>query len=205
MSGHPLPQQLDAYRAGALPPEELLRLDEHIATCADCRAALSKGAYGFVHAIAASAATEPAPAHRPGLRLAAGLALAASIAVVVWAPLSRRAEPGPPIQPLAPVESPGTLMGEPSVPAGLTIVSPQAGSVEANPPLFRWNAAGQGGPFEVTVADRAGDVILQSPPLEGTEWRAPRKLPAGRYAWQVKAGQQIAPRPPLPMATFTVR
>jgi hypothetical protein len=39
MSSHPSPDALDRYRRGLLPPEELLAVDDHLASCAVCREA----------------------------------------------------------------------------------------------------------------------------------------------------------------------
>jgi hypothetical protein len=42
MTGHLTSQQVTAYRSGVSEPEELLRLDDHLAGCADCRSLLAQ-------------------------------------------------------------------------------------------------------------------------------------------------------------------
>jgi anti-sigma factor RsiW len=44
LSSHPSPDALDRYRRGLLPPEELLTVDDHLASCAACREAALHGA-----------------------------------------------------------------------------------------------------------------------------------------------------------------
>src|ERR1035438_7199462 len=42
MTGHLTSQQVNAYRSGVSEPEELLRLDDHVAECEECRSLLPR-------------------------------------------------------------------------------------------------------------------------------------------------------------------
>jgi hypothetical protein len=46
MTGHLTSQQVTAYRSGVSEPEELLRLDDHVAECDECRSLLAQAAEG---------------------------------------------------------------------------------------------------------------------------------------------------------------
>jgi anti-sigma factor RsiW len=46
LSSHPPPDALDRYRRGLLPPEELLAVDDHLASCAACREAALRSVEG---------------------------------------------------------------------------------------------------------------------------------------------------------------
>jgi len=50
MSEHPSPQQLELYRTRAMPPQDLLALDRHIAACEVCRQQLPARATPFLDA-----------------------------------------------------------------------------------------------------------------------------------------------------------
>jgi Putative zinc-finger len=51
MTAHLTSQQVTAYRSGVSPPEELLRLDDHLAACEDCRSLLAQAGEGVGTAI----------------------------------------------------------------------------------------------------------------------------------------------------------
>lgn len=96
MNAHPTDQQLTAYAAAALPPAELLVVDDHLGGCATCRERalmLSGGHQRVIDTVDtlrdefAADARQPVPATRQYLRWAAIGALAASVAItvnVIW-------------------------------------------------------------------------------------------------------------------------
>lgn len=109
MNGHPTDPQLTAYTAAALPPAELLVVDDHLGACAACREralALSGGHGRVIDTVdmmrdeLAADARQPVPASRPVLRWAAIGAVAASVAItlnVIWG--TRTTSSGPVARP----------------------------------------------------------------------------------------------------------
>lgn len=162
-----------AYAERRLPPWERARFEEHMATCAPCREEV----------IAVRRILDAR--RRPALRAPGLLAAAASVVLLVSAPLIwygtahhtglepalRRSFPGP----------------GPTVETRLPAMD---GELPAGAPLrFVWSNAGEGSTFRLTLLDQAGNLVWTIDTGD-TAAAAPENLPlvAGEtYFWYVDA------------------
>ena len=213
-------RQIEDYRQRALPPRELLEVDDHLAACPECRLRVAEGE-PLSGALAAweELTEEPSPTAvrldlgeildevdarksgkrhpwRPALLAAAMVLLACG---VFW--IARQPEPA---------GQPPVLRGPVSAPE-FTLQAPLSIEVPGGRPTFRWTPLAGAESYRVMVFDSDFNRVLDSGPLSGTEWMPDRPLPAlpaGIYTWQVKArrsGEEItAPGPTLPQAFFQV-
>jgi hypothetical protein len=111
-AGSPDFDTLGAYLEGTLEPPERARVEEHLAQCRECRAAV---------ALFARARAIPGRANRavPWLAAAAGILLATAVGVRVASKASSSAPPAP-----APAEAPPATSGAPGPPAAREAAAP---------------------------------------------------------------------------------
>ena len=102
-----------------------------------------------------------------------------------------------------------TLMGADDARATFAPRAPLATAVESNQPEFMWSSLPGATAYVVSVYDDQFALVLESPSVGGTSWRATTSIPRGRiYSWQIRAltpaGPVAAPKPPAPEARFAV-
>jgi hypothetical protein len=223
-------RQIEDYRQRALPPRELLEVDDHLAACPECRLRVAEGEpLSGAFAAWEEVTEEPAPT---SVRLDLGEILdeveardarntrdtrrqrARSWRPALWAAsllllaggvfwTVTRPEPANPWgQPQGPV-----LRGPVSAPA-FTLQAPLSTEVPGGRPTFRWTPLAGAESYKVMVFDGDFNRVADSGPLSATEWTPDRPLPKGTYTWQVRArrgGSEItAPGPASPQAFFRV-
>lgn len=217
-------RQIEDYHSRALPPRELLEVDDHLAACPECRLRVAEGE----PLSGALAAWETVPEEPTAVRLDLGeildeiearksrtrpwrtALLAAALILlacgIFW--IARRPEPaGPRLAHTA--QAPGPVLRGPVSTPGFTLQAPLSTEVPGGRPTFRWTPLAGAELYRVMVFDRDFNRMADSGPLSGTEWTPERPLPGGTYTWQVKArrrgGEEItAPGPGLPQAIFQV-
>ena len=202
-------QQIKDYRRRALPPRELLEVDDHLADCPECRLRVAEGeplSGAFAAWEALPEAPEPTAVRldrrarpwRPAFLAAALLLLTCGVFWIAKPPgIEEPASDGP------------ILRGrEPAAAPGFTLLAPLSTEVPGGRPDFRWTPLAGAESYRVTVFDRDFNKVADSGPLSRTDWTPDRPLPGGTYTWQVKArrdGAEItAPGPSLPQAFFQV-
>lgn len=102
-----------------------------------------------------------------------------------------------------------TLMGADAARATFAPLAPLATAVESDQPEFTWSSRSDATAYVVVVYDDQFALVIESPSVRGTSWRAPTSIPRGRiYTWQIRAltpaGTVAAPVPPAPEARFAV-
>ncbi|MFH1573657.1 MAG: hypothetical protein ABIG68_06710 [Acidobacteriota bacterium] len=107
------------------------------------------------------------------------------------------------------VVRPGILLSGDQQREAFHLRSPVGTAVVTDRPTFRWQPMPGAQRYEVSVYDDNYTQVLESPPVKGAEWSAPRPMEGGRvYSWQVKAyknGEEVlSPKPPAPEAKFKV-
>ena len=222
-------QQIEDYHRRALPPRELLEVDDHLADCPECRLRVAEGE-PLSGALAAWEALPEVPEPtavkldlgeildeidardarrgrarpwRPALLAAALLLLACGI---FW--IARRPEPAERLLAQTTQATQPVLRGPVSAPE-FTLQAPLSTEVPGGRPTFRWTPLAGAESYQVMVFDRDFNRMADSGPLSGTEWTPEHPLPGGTYTWQVKArrrgGEEItAPGPNRPQALFRV-
>jgi len=89
------------------------------------------------------------------------------------------------------------------------LLSPLATVVLDDRPTFRWQLLSGARDYTVSVYDARLNAVVESPPLEASEWRSTRSLERGGiYTWQVAAEGEgkrfVSPALPAPPARFKV-
>jgi hypothetical protein len=218
--------QLFPFVAGRLDAAAREVVEEHLASCAECRQDVAE-----LRAVETSVASRRAA----GSRRVAWIAVAAAAAAVgiVWGPgllrqrdivtaPERRVAPEAPVDPAVNEALRRGALVEPAIvrqlrgsgshqrgPADSPVASmnPAGIVVETARPRFTWSAP-ERGLYEVSVYDGTKR-IAASGPLRETQWSPDRDLPRGRtYAWQVETqrGERVITIPAAadPPALFHV-
>lgn len=92
----------------------------------------------------------------------------------------------------------------PGEPDSFTVLLPATGALVPSRPEFRWSSPEPDATFQLTIVDSNGAIVLESPLLKALSWTASQPLAPGRYQWQVRSGNKLAPQPPAPAAYFFV-
>lgn len=168
-SSHPSDEQLAAFLDGSLEGPERSRIVEHLEECDDCRMAIT-----------VAAATLAEPPGRGSLHWLGPLVAAAAIVILVVLPASWMSAPENMGAPLRSERVEGTPR--------FTALQPADGAVSSARPSFRWESAGEGATYELTLTDEVGDV-LWSGRTDATTLALPDSLslPDGSYYWTVDA------------------
>lgn len=223
-------RQIEDYHSQALPPRELLEVDDHLAACPECRLRVAEGE-PLSGALAAweELTEEPGPTAvrldlgeildevdardarksraRPWRTALLSLAALLLLACGIFWWIAARPEPAGPRLAQTPPPSGPVLRGPVSTPE-FTLQAPLSTEVPDGRPTFRWTPLADAESYRVMVFDRDFNRVLDSGPLSGTEWTPESPLPAGTYTWQVKArrnGEEVtAPGPALPQAFFQI-
>ena len=93
--------------------------------------------------------------------------------------------------------------------APFALLSPVGTLVLDDRPTFRWQPLSGARDYTVSVYDAGLNAVVESTPLEASEWRSTRSLDRGGvYTWQVAAEREgkrlVSPAPPAPQARFKV-
>lgn len=222
-------RQIEDYHHRALPPRELLEVDDHLAVCPECRLRVAEGEpLSGAFAAWEELQEEPAPTAvrldlgeildevdarksqkrhpwRTALLAVAALLLLACGILVFW--IARPPEPTGVSLAHAP-QAPGPVLRGPVSAPGFTLEPPLPNQGPPGRPTLRWTPLAGAESYQVMVFDRDFNPVMDSGPLSATEWQPDRPLPVGTYTWQVKArrgGEEItAPGPGSPQAVFHV-
>jgi hypothetical protein len=200
-------RQIEDYHSRALPPRELLEMDDHLAACPDCRLRVAEGET----LSGAFAAWETVPEEPTAVRLdlgeildeidarksrtrpwrmallaAALILLACGIFWIAW--IARGPEPAGTLAQSTQqsAQAPGPVLRGPASAPGFTLQAPLSTEVPGGRPTFRWTPLSGAESYRVTyrviyrvmVFDRDFNRVLDSGPLSGTDWTPDRPLPA---------------------------
>jgi hypothetical protein len=175
---HPTDEEIAAFLDGALPPSERRDVSVHLAECDDCRALL-----GAAHDERRTGSTMVL--RRPR-RWSAG-AIAAAAAAVVMVGVALRTQ-----RAVAPADGVRGSRAPAAEEPLLRAQSPVGGaSLLGDTLVLRWDAAGDGASYDVSIFDAGGSVVWKAhvdtvaiaPPDD-----VKARLRAGeRYHWQVDA------------------
>jgi hypothetical protein len=214
---HPTDTQIEGYARRTLDPADLLAVDDHLASCVDCRqraGARVPLADGVTQLWEAAVDRAPSSASVRWMPYAAAAAAAVVLLVLVPVALRWRAGAGPGLAGLetlppehrarvraalqAGVAEPpadlaelrgraGVLMGSPPA-ESFRLIEPLGTVTVSDRPAFRWSPLAGADAYTVAVADEDLRLVAQSPPVSGTEWTPATPLPRRRvYLWQVTA------------------
>ena len=205
-SGHLQPEILFGYEHRLLSAEELIEVQNHIASCADCRLTLAQrmdlGGMIDDTRSALHASKPPAFSFLHYASAAAAILIVSSLAI--WFTRSRpagrvsgessavkealrtgRIDLPAFLEDLAPAKQ--VLMGE--VPAaGTQLLSPQATAVLGQRPSFNWRTSASDWTYQVRIFTPGGEPVASSPEIRATAWTCDLDLPRGAdYQWQLTA------------------
>jgi Tetratricopeptide repeat len=213
VSGHLTPELVFGYENGLLSPAELLQVHRHVQQCGECRGRLAQS-LDIEGMLSPVAEDRPRPSY--GLYVtAAAIVLGVALSGWLWFHHGSRPEASA----AAHIEFPSfikdlnpprqTLMGGPTAePAGE--MSPQGTAVLDTRPTFQWSPqSGDGWTYQVKIFGAASEMVLESAPLQVTQWRPEQDLrPEVNYQWQVTADRKnqrvTLPEPPSTPPRFRV-
>ncbi len=139
---HLTPEEVSAYLAGQVPESRRSSMEEHLATCDQCRKDL----------VAASSLGGGRRRGRRATLALIPLAAAAILAAVIFLP---QAPPTP-----AADSGPRLRSQESQAASTITALAPSPGrAVPVSGITFRWNSAGEGAFYKLTVTDPGGEVV----------------------------------------------
>jgi hypothetical protein len=217
-SSHLQPEILFGYEHQLLSAEELIEVQNHIASCADCRLTLAQRmdlggmidgtrsalhaskprAFSFLHYASAAAAILIVSA------LAIWLARMRPAARVSGEPASvkealRTGHIDLPafLKDLAPTKQ--VLMGE-APDAGTKLLSPQGTALLGQRPRFNWQTSEGEWTYQVRIFTLGGEPVASSPEIRGASWTSDLDLARGAdYQWQLtatKGAERVTLPPP---------
>jgi hypothetical protein len=167
--------ELAGYLDGRLDATSSLRLESHLASCADCRAEMAD-----VRALLASPEAERAAATGLPRRARARTWLAAAAVVAIaGVPLLQRF--------VAPREQAPAVRAAPTRQAVIDVIAPREGSADGAAVVFTWHAVQDATTYRLTVTDSSGAPLLTRATTDTTvSAPAERTLVRGRvYLWYV--------------------